>query len=248
MIQVIERFDRILRSFSEQPDRARSLGELAEEAGISSPACANIVRTMTELGYLRSLGKRRGYLPGPTAFFLFAANPYRYLMDAARPELELLAQQNTNFVILVCEDGGCRRELFCISDTTIIQVRDRNPNALVLNLFRCSTGIILLSRMEESRIRRLWEIRNGENNFLSEPDFRTFLKKLKRYRDQGWGAFPDPVHRRVTCAAPIFQNGHVIAALGTISDLTRQADPELPIRNCRSTAERISKLISDSPE
>ena len=199
---------------------------------------------MTELGYLRSLGKRRGYLPGPAAYFLFAANPYRHLMDAARPEMEKLAQQNANFVILVCEDGGFRRELFCISDTTIIQIRDRNPNSLVLNLFRCSTGIILLSRMDDARVKRLWELRNGSNNFLSEPDFRQFLWKLRLYRDQGWGEFPDPRLPRVTCAAPIFQNGHVIAALGTISDLTHLTDPGLPIRNCRATAEQISNLIS----
>ena len=244
MIQVIERFHKILRSFTEHPERPRSLGELAELAEISTPACANIVRTMTELGYLRSLGKRRGYLPGPTAYFLFAANPYHHLMDAARPEMEKLTQQNANFVILVCEDGGYRRELFCISDTTIIQIRDRNPNSLVLNLFRCSTGIILLSRMEESRIQQLWELRGGSNNFLSEPDFHQFLRKLRRFREQGWGEFPDPHHPRVTCAAPIFQNGHVIAALGTISDLTHLSDPGEPIRNCRATAEQISCLIS----
>ena len=244
MIQVIERFHKILRSFSEAPEHPRSLGELAERAEISPPACANIVRTMTELGYLRSLGKRRGYLPGPAAYFLFAANPYRYLMDAARPEMEMLAEQNANFVILVCEDGGYRRELFCISDTTIIQIRDRNPNSLVLNLFRCSTGIILLSRMEDARVKRLWDLRNGTDNFLSEPDFRQFLRKLHHFREQGWGAFPDPRLPRITCAAPIYQNGHVIAALGTISDLSGISDPELPVRNCRETADRISALIS----
>ena len=86
MIQVLERFHRILLCFAGQPDRPRALGELAERVGISSPACANIVRTMVELGYLRSLGKRRGYLPGPAAFFLFAANPYPFLSRSRVPK------------------------------------------------------------------------------------------------------------------------------------------------------------------
>ena len=244
MIQVIERFHKILRSFTEHPERPRSLGELAELAEISTPACANIVRTMTELGYLRSLGKRRGYLPGPTAYFLFAANPYHHLMDAARPEMEKLAQQNANFVILVCEDGGFRRELFSISDTAIIQIQNRNPEALIMNLFQCSTGIMLLAQMEEPRVKRLWEIRGGENNFLAEPDFKRFYKRLQFFRKQGWGAFPNSEFMRVTCAAPIFQNGFVIAALGAIADLSLYTDPDLPAKNCVEAAARISRLIS----
>ncbi len=244
MIQVIQRFHHLLRCFSENPERPRSLGELAESVGISTPACANIVRTMTELGYLRSLGKRRGYLPGPAAYFLFAVNPYQLLTEAARPEMELLAEKKASFVILVCEDGGFRRELFCISDMTIIQIHNRNPNARIWNLFLCSTGIILLSQMEEKRVRRLWELRNGEDNFLGETDFGKFLEKLRFFRHQGWGAFADPVHSRVTCAAPVFQNGHVIAALGSIWDLTKMSDPKQPERYCCETAARISTLIS----
>lgn len=242
MIQVIERFHKILLYFSEHPERTCSLGELAEHTGLSSPACANIVKTMTELGYLRSLGKRRGYIPGPAAYFLFAANPYHYLTDLARPELEKLAARNTNFVILVCEDGGYRRELFRISDTTIIQIRDRNPDSLVLNLFRCSTGILLLSYMEEARVKQLWEHRNGQNNFLSEPDFKKFCRRLREFRKQGCVSFPDPCRERVTCAAPIFQNGHIIAALGTISNLKQISDPDLPRRSCIAAAVRISEL------
>lgn len=244
MIQVLERFHRILLCFAGQPDRPRSLGELAERVGISSPACANIVRTMVELGYLRSLGKRRGYLPGPAAFFLFAANPYPFLVEVARPEMEALAAEKTSFVILVCEDGGFRRELFSISDTAIIQIQNRNPEALIMNLFRCSTGIMLLAQMEEPRVKRLWEIRGGENNFLAEPDFKRFCKRLQFFRKQGWGAFPNSEFRRVTCAAPIFQNGIVIAALGAIADLSLYTDPDLPAKNCVETAARISRLIS----
>ena len=70
MIQVIERFHKIIELVSDEPDRAHALSEFVEAINVSAPACSNIVRTMTELGYLRSLGPRRGFVMGDTPFFL----------------------------------------------------------------------------------------------------------------------------------------------------------------------------------
>ena len=108
MIQVIERFHRILEHLSAAPDRPCQLGELAELLNISAPAAANIVRAMTELGYVRALGRRRGYLPGPALYALGRGNPYLYLSSIARPEIERLAACCRELVVLVCECGGKR--------------------------------------------------------------------------------------------------------------------------------------------
>ena len=222
MIQVIERFHRILEHLSAAPDRPCQLGELAELLNISAPAAANIVRAMTELGYVRALGRRRGYLPGPALYALGRGNPYLYLSSIARPEIERLAACCRELVVLGCECGGKRSELLRLAGASEITIRQPHPHGTFYNLFRCGTGILLLAYMDESRLRQLWEYWHGEDNILNLNEFNLFQARCREIAAAGMfcsGDEPPPAvsgAQRISIAFPILQSGVPIAALGVL--------------------------------
>ncbi len=251
MIQVIHRAHTILEHMSRQPERPCQLGELAELLKVSAPACSNIVRTLVELGYLRQLGKRRGYTLGPMIYSLNYANPYRHLVDIARPEVEHLAKRINIFVVLVAECGGKRKELLRMSGDSTISIE--NPAGSPSQLFSCATGTVILSHLDQARVKSLWESDGGERNALGINNFTTYFRQLQVLREAGEVVLrprkeQDPADPRATAAmaVPILYKTHLIAALG-IRLNEGVHDPETirkVLSDCHQSANKISTLLN----
>ncbi len=234
MIQVIERFDKILQYYRRQPDRTCQLGELAELLGVSSPACSHIVKTMVELGYLRSLGTRRGYTLGPAIYLMGQANPYRHLENIARPVMEDLAFKHNKLVVLVVENGGRRMELLCLNRESSISVTTTSTQSNFHSLFGYSTGILLLSYMDEKQVKYFWDRDNGAANALKTADFAEFRRRSAEVARAG------KMISINSMGAAVRSHGSVIACLGITFDSEFH---DIAVEECCQAAARISELL-----
>lgn len=62
MIQVIERVEKILVYLSENRNREIPLTEIADNLGMNRATCANILKTMKDLGFVEQNSYRKGYI------------------------------------------------------------------------------------------------------------------------------------------------------------------------------------------
>ena len=75
MIQVIERVEKILVYLSEHRKREVPLTEIADSLGMNRATCANILKTMKDLGLVEQNAYRKGYiLYGGGCFFSHPKN------------------------------------------------------------------------------------------------------------------------------------------------------------------------------
>ncbi len=234
MIQVIERFHKILEYVSRNPEQGYQLGELARLLGVSSPACANIVRSMVELGYLKSLGARRGYVQGPAVFMLALNTPYRHLINVARPVMEELSGGHNNLVVLVVENSGKRMELLRLDKESTISI-SANAASSFYSLFRVNTGILLLSFMEEKRVRYFWDRDNGADNILKITNFAEFRRRSLDIARAGELVLPD------TMSVALYRDDNVIGALGITFDA--DDNPAKSAAECRRSARKLNELL-----
>jgi DNA-binding IclR family transcriptional regulator len=219
MIQVIERFHKIMDIVAEEPERVRGLSELAVALEVSAPACSNIVRTMTELGYLRSLGPRRGFVMGDTPYYLTRRGQFRrHLVELAMPALKALEEELNEFVVLVTENHGNRFELIRLEGHAQVQVR---PNPGLRNLLQSSTGCAMLSYKTPAEIATYWERHGGGGNCLRVNTLEELNRECGKIRKVGYcllqptGKKPEELgNYPVTAGFPVRENQQVVAAVG----------------------------------
>ncbi len=257
MIQVIERFHKIIEYIARDPETPRTLTELAALIGVSAPACSNILRTMVHLGYLEKAGVRKGYVLGAAPYYLSRKGPYKkYLGDIARPSMEQLVQDIHELVVLVTESGGRRIELLKLESESMIQVRNFD-NGTLPDLFRVATGILFLAYKPEEEFRAFWNSRDDAGGGLFHSgDYAAVRSKCARIVADGF--FLSDPHRHnqqldeedvnacYTMSFPVFEDGKVVAAVGSRVPAFRFKGErrEKILQACRNTAETISRAIA----
>jgi DNA-binding IclR family transcriptional regulator len=189
---------------------------------------------MVELGYLNSLGPRRGYTLGATVFGLALSTPYQHLINVARPVMEDLSGGHSNLAVLVVESSGRRMELLRMDKESTITVSPY-VDGHFFSFFKVNTGILLLSFMEKKRIRYFWDRDDGPENILGITDFGEFYRRSLEIARAGELILP------VTMSAPLYGGGRVIAALG----ITYNADGDraATLAEFRSAVRRINDLL-----
>ncbi|MBN2713603.1 MAG: helix-turn-helix domain-containing protein, partial [Planctomycetes bacterium] len=223
MIQVLERFHRIMEYVAKEPETPRTMTELAKLLGISTPACSNIIKTMVHLGYLDSAGPRKGYLLGAMAHILTRRAPHgRYLVEAGTAVVERLVREVNEMVVLVTESGGKRIELITRESDAMVQVR--SPNQWIpSSLFCTATGVLMLSYKTAEEFAEYWRL-YGEigTGLFRTDDYETTCRKRDKIRKQGYFVSEperkegdDSVNESCTMAFPVFDKERLVAALGS---------------------------------
>lgn len=251
MIQVIDRFHRILEYVAEKPEKLHSLGELADHLEISPSTCANIVKTMVGLGYLRQNPDRKGYLLGYTSFYITRNGAYKqHLIMTARRQIEQLAHELDEMVVLVTECAGRRVELLRSEGNAPIQVRNTDIQG-AFHLWGTVTGVVILSHYPDERRRYYWNNCPHDNNIFHCHSFEETTAVLNQVResrcfvcDDGLKVHNEPSNAFVSLAAPVFENDSIAAAVGLKVPAYRftGAHRDRVIAGCQATAEAISAL------
>ncbi len=154
MIQVLHRAAALLSAFQEEPDQARTLTELTAILKVKAPTCANIVRTLVDLGYLHPIPGKRGYVLGPGIYALTKNG--RFKKDLVARALPLLTElsKKTGETTLLAALSHFEKVILCQVEAD--QDFRVNMDSLVKkDLYATATGRVLISHLSPDDIAKL---------------------------------------------------------------------------------------------
>ena len=124
MIQVIHRALDIMEIVAADPDKPKSLSDIANALGLNHGTCANIMKTLVTRKYLEQIGSKKGYILGSKAYTLTGNDAYRKdLIEASSPEMEKLTAATNENTLLAVLNGENRIVIHRISAEQELQVR-----------------------------------------------------------------------------------------------------------------------------
>ncbi|MGB3780173.1 MAG: IclR family transcriptional regulator C-terminal domain-containing protein [Tunicatimonas sp.] len=243
MIQVIHRALNILEFIAQHPQRDFSLTEIADQHQLNHGTCANILKTLVTRGYVEQLGHKKGYRLGPMAYHLTRNKAYRRdLVVAAEAPMQHLTQAVNETSLLAIILNNRRITLHAVECDHDIQARG-NVDRLV---YDSATGRLLLayqSEIEQVRFARTYGLPPDD----MWPDITTedrLVAALAHLREAGLSIVLTNRHI-VGLAAPVRQQGQVVAALGVFLPETRYTDThrEEIIRELKAKAKQVSENL-----
>jgi DNA-binding IclR family transcriptional regulator len=142
MIQVIVRALDILEFVAQHGREPIQLIKIAENAGLSQPTTANIVKTLVTKNYLEQVGRKEGYRLGANAYQLTGNLAYsQNLILAAKDLMENLTKQLNETCLLAVIRNNKRIVLHTVQSNQDLQVRTRNEAPV----YQTASGRLLLS-------------------------------------------------------------------------------------------------------
>ena len=137
MIQVLERAAAIISLIASDKQKSWPLCEIADTLEVNRGTCANIIKTLLEVGYLEKMESPKGYTLG-LELYKIASNgkSTSNLLDFAFEDINNLAEEINESTILSTIRNGRRILLHQVNCTHEIQVRSQD-NA---NVYKTTTG------------------------------------------------------------------------------------------------------------
>ncbi|WP_336515819.1 IclR family transcriptional regulator [Pollutibacter soli] len=243
MIQVIQRAFDILEYISKDPEKAKSLGEIAEKLNLNAGTCANIIKTMVDRKYIEKLDKQKGYLLGPMAYAISGNEGYnKSLVDAAREEMEgLTSLLNENSLLCIIK-GDARVVIFKVQSDNDLQANTAREK----RVYDTSSGRLLLSMLTDEEIEKFIE-RYGvpsKEEWEGAADKKGLLKQISKIRKDGY-ALQITRNQIIGIALPINSGKKTIASLSVYMPVSRYNNMNKLdlIKQIRKSADRISKKL-----
>lgn len=212
MIQVIHRAFDILELVAMDRSREYGLGEIADTLKLNNSTCANIIKTLVNLGYLEQRKKKQGYKLGSKAYYLTGnfLNKRELLKAAVAPIKELRDKLNESCILAIIQDNvriTLHKEL-CTHELQVVS------NGEGKNAYLTATGRIILACLNPAQ-REQFTQKYGLPNEMwpevkNEKDLENELGKIKEKQlaIHFDGAFI------VGVGAPIYMNDEIVASIG----------------------------------
>ncbi|MBL8994423.1 MAG: IclR family transcriptional regulator [Spirochaetia bacterium] len=243
MIQVLQRASILLGAFEHEPEKPRSLSELTGLLGVKAPTCANIVRTLVDLGYLDAIPGKKGYVLGPTVYAL--AKNGRFKGDLVKKALPFLTELSRKVGETTLLSALTHLEKVVLCQVEADQNFQANVEAVIRqDLFSTATGRLLLAYLpadELSRVLRRQGFPGGIwDDIRSLPPLEKALEKI---RAEG-RVILSGSRNFAGIGFPIFENGRVTASLGLyLPDHRFKGEHKIKIlREMEKTSAAISKI------
>ncbi|WP_338876418.1 IclR family transcriptional regulator C-terminal domain-containing protein [Spirosoma sp. SC4-14] len=149
MIQVINRAIDIIEFIAQEPDRPKSLGEVADAVGLNHGTCANILKTLVARDFIEQAAVKKGYTLGAKAYALTGNDSYRKdLLEAATSEMHALTALLNENVLLAVLKGNQRIALQRTDSEHDLQVRTLDRK----NAYDTASGRLLLAYYSETEL------------------------------------------------------------------------------------------------
>ena len=212
MIQVITRALDILEFIALHEKEPVQLIKIAENAGLSQPTTANIVKTLVSKNYLEQVSRKEGYRLGASAYQLTGNLSYNQNLILAAKDLmeELTGKLNETSLIGVLRNNK-RYVLHTVQSDQDLQVRT-NTEAEV---FQTATGRLLAAQLPAKELDKLIQA-VGLPTAQMWPGVQTREKldeALKKIRTDEFVQTLNDKHI-VGFAVGIYRKTQVIASLG----------------------------------
>jgi DNA-binding IclR family transcriptional regulator len=218
MIKSLHKAFDLLEYLSSAGDRTVPLSELASAIGEKTTTCANILKTMTERGYVTRFEKK-GYRLGGAAYRLVDREPpedEELIRVSSGPMNDLSNDLDVSTVLAVLRDGR-KRVLFSESAKGVIQVgKSYLDNDKLLTT---PTGLVLLSAKPDDYIKKL--VQHSLPSFYNSES--EFFDKINEIRSTG-GIMLNAYPEVSDAAVGIYKGNTLIASLGAYFPAYRHSE------------------------
>lgn len=211
MIQVITRAIDILEYVAQHGKEPVQLIKIAENAGLSQPTTANIVKTLVIKNYLEHVSRKSGYRLGAGAYHLTGNLSYNQnLILAAKEPMEELAQQLNETCLLGVLRNKKRYILHVVLSDQDLQVRTRTE----ADIYPTATGRLLMSYLPPKEQENLIQA-IGLPSTQVWPGVQTKEALEKALQQIKQAEFVQTLSAKhiVGFAVPVYKNKQVIAGL-----------------------------------
>lgn len=243
MIQVIQRALDILEFVSSKGNEPTQLSKIAEQAGLSQPTTANIVKALVHKNYLEQVGRKVGYRLGIAAYQLTGNSTYdQDLLQAAKEPLrELTAQLNETSLVAVIRNH--KRVIVHLEECNqMLQVR----TVMVADVYSTSTGRLLMAYLSPKELDNLIKA-NGLPGKKVWPGAETregLEKELGKIRQAEFVQITSP-HHTIGFAVPLYKGEKVVAGLSVFVPESRytETNQSKMFKLIQKTVKKISEQL-----
>jgi IclR family pca regulon transcriptional regulator len=221
-VQSLERGLSVIRAFDADHPKL-TLSEVATSTGLSRAAARRFLRTLVQLGYMRSDGSRFALRPKVLELG-YAYLSSLTLPEVAMPHLEQLAEQ--------VHESSSVSELDGDDVVYIARVPTKRIMAVTISVgtrfpaYATSMGRVLLAAQPEERLAGYLEgtsLKGLTGHTITDP--AELRRELRKIRAQGWAIVDQELEEGLrSAAAPIHDaDGQVIAAVNVSTHAGRRS-------------------------
>ncbi len=241
MIQVLERAEKILVYLSENRKRAVPLTEIADNLDINRATCANILKTLRELGLIEQMSYRKGYILGDKIYSIAGVeNDPDRLKVVLKPLIDNLCKEVNESVMLTVIRDDQRYHIYNAEAYHALQAKI----IYQMGVWQATTAKVIIAQYDDKKLDdflklvgmpgKVWpEIKNRR-------DLDEALEEIRKNR-----CFTVINNHFACMAAPIYKNGEVIASIGYYLPDVRLTDTTRPILEAKleEAAEKADALL-----
>ena len=211
MIQVIERVAAILNLVATNRRKFWQMTVIADELGINRGTCANIIKTLVDVGYLAKNGIKKGYALGNKLYQLTGVTNYLgSLLEFSFPYLEELSERVGESVLLSTVRDGKRIILYQVYSHHEVQVRAKVESTV----YRTTSGRLQLAYFSSESLKEFVKAEGLPGEEWPEvTNIEDLKKELSTIRSKG-SLVTFSKNHVVGMSYPIYYEGQVVAAIG----------------------------------
>lgn len=211
MIQVIVRAIDILEFVSKQNNKPVQLIKIAENAGLSQPTCANIVKTLVAKNFLENVSRKEGYILGVNAYRLTGNVEYSQNLITASTDLmqDLVNTVNETCLLGILKNNK-RVVINEIHANNDLQVKTK-PEAPV---YETASGRLLMAFLHDKELNQLID-NIGLPNTSAWPGIKSKIQLIKALQEINKEKIVQTLtpNHIIGLAIPVFKKNLVIASL-----------------------------------
>lgn len=210
MIQVIERVDKILVYLAENRTREIPLTEIADNLNINRATCANILKTMKDLGFVEQNSYRKGYILGDKVYSVAGAdNDPDRLKALLKSLIDTLCKEVNENVMLTVIRNDQRYHIYNAEANHALQAKV----IYQMGVWEATTAKVIIAQYDKDKLNDFLKLAGMPGKAWPEiktrQDLLDALEHIKEHR-----CFTVINNHFACMAAPIFKNGKVIASIG----------------------------------
>lgn len=241
MIQVLERAEKILTYLSENRKREVPLTEIADNLDINRATCANILKTLRELGLIEQMSYRKGYILGDKIYSIAGVeNDPDRLKFLLKPLIDNLCKEVNESVMLTVIRDDQRYHIYNAEAYHALQAKI----IYQMGVWQATTAKVIIAQYDDKKLDDFLKLVGMPGDVWPEiknrRDLDEALEEIRKNR-----CFTVINNHFACMAAPIYKNGEVIASIGYYLPDVRLTDTTRPILEAKleEAAEKADALL-----
>ena len=241
MIQVIERVEKILVYLSENRKREIPLSEIADTLGMNRATCANILKTMKDLGFVEQNSYRKGYILGDKVYTIAGAdNDPDRLKTLLKPLIDSLCKEVNENVMLTVIRNDQRYHIYNAEANHALQAKV----IYQMGVWQATTAKVIIAQYSNDKLKDFIKLAGmpGKDwpEIHSRQELFDALAEIRKHR-----CFTVINDHFACMAAPIFKNGKVVASIGYYLPDIRLNDTTKPLLEAKllEAAEKADRIL-----